>query len=94
MRSFSVRLENRRFGIDCDHLIVPSTSERVGIQRKSQTRKEFEFLGASPKRKRRNNFEKVQRREANKPTSVQSVTTGRSNRSPSRSLKKVEPARN
>lgn len=62
MRSFSVRLENRRFGIDCDHSIVPSTSERVEIQRKSQSRKEFEFLGASPKRKRRNNFEKVPRR--------------------------------
>jgi len=32
------------------------------IRGKSQTRKEFEFLGASPKRKRRNNFEKVPRR--------------------------------
>lgn len=31
-------------------------------RRKSRTRKEFEFLGASPKEKRRNNFEKVQRR--------------------------------
>lgn len=65
--------------------------------RKSRTRKEFEFLGASPKEKRRNNFEKVQqrlgkggardgpdsvcererikeKREANKPASVQSPT--------------------
>jgi len=32
------------------------------IRRKSQIRKEFEFLGASPKRKQRNNFEKVPRR--------------------------------
>ncbi|EGI58798.1 Lachesin [Acromyrmex echinatior] len=52
----------RAFKIDCDHPIVPSTSRRMRIRGKSQTRKEFEFLGASPKRKRRNNFEKVPRR--------------------------------